>query len=152
MAAASYTFYRLVATGAYVGYCPIAPGTAGTVLAAAIYWVLRLDRLPVGGGCILLFFLLGVLSSGAMAKRMGPDPSPVVVDEMVGYWIAMLALPRGWAVAVAGFFLFRFFDIFKPFPIRRAEDLPFGWGIMADDVIAGLYTHLLLRLFLVVRG
>ena len=141
-----------MATGIVAGYCPVAPGTAGTALAAVLYWLLRLDRWPAGGMVILLFFLLGTWSATFMEKRLGPDPSQVVVDEMVGYWIAMLALPRSWALAVAGFFIFRIFDIFKPFPVRRAERLPCGWGIMADDALAGIYTNLVLRLILLVRG
>jgi phosphatidylglycerophosphatase A len=113
-----------------------------------LYWLLRLDRWPIGGGFILLFFLLGTWSAAVMEKKLGPDPPLVVVDEMVGYWIAMLALPRTWALAAAGFLIFRLFDIFKPFPVRRAERLPSGWGIMADDALAGIYTNLTLRLIL----
>jgi phosphatidylglycerophosphatase A len=130
----------------------VAPGTAGTALAAVLYWLLWPERWPAGVAVILLFFLLGVWSASFMEKKLGPDPPPVVVDEMVGYWIAMLAFPRSWILAVAGFFIFRIFDIFKPFPVRRAERLPSGWGIMADDVLAGIYTNLALRLILLVRG
>jgi len=152
IAAGGYTFHKAVATGIAAGYCPIAPGTAGTALAAVLYWLLRMDRWPVGGGFILLFFLLGVWSAAFMEKKLGPDPPQVVVDEMVGYWVAMLVLPRSWILAVAGFFIFRIFDILKPFPVRRAERLPGGWGIMADDVLAGIYTNIVLRLILLVRG
>jgi phosphatidylglycerophosphatase A len=101
----------------------VAPGTAGTALAAVIYWLLRLDRWPVGGGFILAFLLLGLWSASVMEKELGPDPPQVVADEMAGYWIAMLALPRSWVLVVAGFLLFRIFDILKPFPVRRAERL-----------------------------
>ena len=141
-----------MATGLFTGHCPVAPGTAGTALAAIIYWALGLDRWPVGGGFILLFLVLGIWSATLLEKQLGPDPPQVVVDEMVGYWIAMLTLPRSWVLVVAGFFIFRIFDIVKPFPVRRAERLPFGWGIMADDALAGIYTHVVLRLILLVRG
>jgi phosphatidylglycerophosphatase A len=100
----------------------------------------------------VLFFLLGTWSAALMEKDLGTDPPQVVVDEMVGYWIAMLALDRSWALVVIGFFIFRIFDILKPFPVRRAERLPSGWGIMADDALAGIYTNLVLRLILLVRG
>lgn len=136
----------------FVGHFPIAPGTAGTIVAAAIYWFVGLDRPLVGGEFILLFFLLGVRASTAMERQLGPDPSRVVVDEMVGFWIALFALPKGWVLMAIGFFLFRIFDIWKPFPIRRAESLPEGWGIMADDAMAGIYTNVLLRLALFLRG
>jgi phosphatidylglycerophosphatase A len=144
----------MVATGLLVGYFPIAPGTAGTALAGVLYWAFRLDRWPVGGGCILLFFLLGAWSATVVERGLGrgPDPPQVVVDEMVGYWIAMFALPRSWVLAIVGFLIFRIFDIVKPFPVRRSEKLPSGWGIMADDAIAGIYTNLLLRLMLLLRG
>lgn len=143
---------RIIATGVFVGHFPIAPGTAGTIVAAAIYWFLRLDILLVGGVFILLFFLLGVRASTAMERQMGPDPSLVVVDEMVGFWIALFALPKTWPLLVIGFFLFRLFDIWKPFPIRRTERLREGWGIMADDALAGIYTNVLLQLALILRG
>jgi len=152
IAAAGNIFHKTVATGIFTGYCPVAPGTAGAALAAVLYWLLRLDRWPIGSGFILLFFLLGTWSATFIEKRLGPDPSQVVVDEMVGYWIAMLALPRSWVLVVAGFFIFRIFDIFKPFPVRQAERLPFGWGIMTDDALAGIYTNLVLRIILLVRG
>jgi phosphatidylglycerophosphatase A len=145
-------FDRLIATGGHVGYFPIAPGTAGTFLAAALYWLLRLDLPLAGGACILLFLLAGIPASSRMEAHLGPDPPQVVVDEMVGFWIAMFALPRGLALVAVGFLVFRIFDIFKPFPVRRAERLPGGWGIMTDDVISGIYTNLVLRLILVLRG
>lgn len=135
-----------------MGYFPIAPGTAGTVLAAAIYWILRLDLPLVNAGFVVLFLAAGTLASTNMEKHLGPDPPQVVVDEMVGFWVAMFALPRGGALLIAGFLLFRVFDIFKPFPVGKAERLPAGWGIMADDVVSGIYTNLLLRLALFLRG
>ncbi|MCK4271875.1 phosphatidylglycerophosphatase A [bacterium] len=143
---------RIIATGVFVGHFPIAPGTAGTIVAAAIYWFLRLDILLVGGVFILLFFLLGVRASTAMERQLGQDPSQVVVDEMVGFWIALFALPRSLILVAIGFFLFRLFDIWKPFPIRRTERLREGWGIMVDDALAGIYTNVLLQLALILRG
>ena len=101
------TFHRVIATGALTGYCPVAPGTAGTALAAVLYWLLRLDRWPVGGGFILLILLLGTWSASFMVRQLGPDPPQVVVDEMAGYWIAMLALPG------AGFWPSRGFSFFE---------------------------------------
>ncbi|MCK4596643.1 phosphatidylglycerophosphatase A, partial [bacterium] len=117
-----------------------------------IYWFLRLDILLVGGVFILLFFLLGVRASTAMERQLGQDPSQVVVDEMVGFWIALFALPRSLILVAIGFFLFRLFDIWKPFPIRRTERLREGWGIMVDDALAGIYTNVLLQLALILRG
>lgn len=135
-----------------MGYFPIAPGTAGTVVAGVIYWFARPSHPLIYGALILLFFLLGTRASTIVERQMGPDPSLVVVDEMVGFWIALFALPKTWPLLVIGFFLFRLFDIWKPFPIRRTERLREGWGIMADDAMAGIYTNVLLQLALILRG
>jgi phosphatidylglycerophosphatase A len=81
-----------------------------------------------------------------MQRHLGQDPPRVVVDEAVGFWIALFALPKSLVLVAIGFVLFRLFDIWKPFPIRKIEGFPHGWGIMADDVVAGIYTNVLLRL------
>ncbi len=135
-----------------MGYFPIAPGTMGTVVAGVIYWFARPSHPLIYGALILLFFLLGTRASTIVERQMGPDPSLVVVDEMVGFWIALFALPRSLILLVIGFFLFRLFDIWKPFPIRQTERLREGWGIMADDALAGIYTNVLLQLALILRG
>lgn len=135
-----------------MGYFPIAPGTMGTVVAGVIYWFARPSHPLIYGALILLFFLLGTRASTIVERQMGPDPSLVVVDEMVGFWIALFALPRSLILLVIGFFLFRLFDIWKPFPIRQTERLREGWGIMADDAMAGIYTNVLLQLALILRG
>jgi phosphatidylglycerophosphatase A len=124
----------------------------GTVVAGVIYWFARPSHPLIYGALILLFFLLGTRASTIVERQMGPDPSLVVVDEMVGFWIALFALPRSLILLVIGFFLFRLFDIWKPFPIRRTERLREGWGIMADDAMAGIYTNVLLQLALILRG
>jgi phosphatidylglycerophosphatase A len=121
-------------------------------VAGVIYWFARPSHPLIYGALILLFFLLGARAGTIVERQMGTDPSLVVIDEMVGFWIALFALPKAWPLLVGGFFLFRIFDIWKPFPARRAEALPEGWGIMADDAIAGIYTNLLLHLALLVRG
>ena len=135
-----------------MGYFPIAPGTAGTVVAGVIYWFARPSHPLIYGAFILLFFLLGTRASTIVERQTGPDPSLVVVDEMVGLWIALFALPRSLILVAIGFFLFRLFDIWKPFPIRRTERLREGWGIMVDDALAGIYTNVLLQLALILRG
>jgi phosphatidylglycerophosphatase A len=152
MAASGNKADRVIATMGFVGRCPLAPGTAGTLAAAAIYWYVGLDRLLLGGGFILLFFLLGVRASLVMQRHFGQDPPRVVVDEAVGFWIALFAVPKSLVLVASGFVLFRLFDIWKPFPIRKVEGLPHGWGIMADDVVAGIYTNVLLRLASVLIG
>lgn len=137
-----------MATCGGVGYCPIAPGTAGSAVGVAL--VAGLSRIPWGApwaGVTLLLvagclFGLGVRTAGEAEKFFGRgDPGQVVIDEVVGQIVTFLGHPHpSWKLLIAGFVLFRIFDILKPFPARRAEHAPGGWGIMLDDVAAGIYA------------
>ena len=112
----------------------------------ALFWPLH--RLPLGvqAVAVVLVFALGVAAAGHVARRLGiEDPGLVVVDEVVGMWVSLLGVPFTGVTAIAGFLLFRVFDVFKPYPARDLESLPGGWGIMCDDVMAGVYANLLLR-------
>jgi phosphatidylglycerophosphatase A len=136
-----------IATAGGAGYCPIAPGTAGSLVGVAV--VAGLAQLPLSrAGSIavlaaasLVLFALGVWSGGEAEKYFGRvDPGQVVVDEVVGQMLTFLLFPHAtWKWLAVGFLLFRAFDIVKPFPARQAERFPGGWGIMVDDVVAGLY-------------
>ncbi|MAW88189.1 MAG: phosphatidylglycerophosphatase A [Phyllobacteriaceae bacterium] len=151
-------FWKLIATGFGAGYSPLAPGTMGAALACLILWLLHIWQPESFSGnwsvahwlldLILLFGGLGVAATDALADEWGHDPSKVVVDEMVGLWVAMLGIPVTWQWLLAAFVLFRIFDIWKPLVIKRAEALPGGWGVMADDVLAGIYSAALLHLFI----
>ena len=143
----------LIATGFGSGYSPIAPGTAGAVLATLIWFGLSLaltfhNLLIVTVLLILLFTFTGVWSSGIMESSWGKDPSKVVIDEMVGVWIPLLAVNNENKhyvyYALAALLLFRLFDIFKPLGIRKMEAIEGGWGIMLDDILAGLYSLFIL--------
>ena len=134
---------RGIATGAGVGYAPVAPGTVGTAVAG----LLALGLVQVGSVVLNLVAVLaatglGVWAAGETARAMGdPDPGPVVIDEVAGFWLAILPLPpRSWIAWGVAFLLFRLLDIWKPWPLRRLEALPGGWGIMLDDLAAGLVT------------
>jgi phosphatidylglycerophosphatase A len=141
-----------IATGLGSGYFPVAPGTAGSALGLALVIAFRQTSLkPLGLAVALatfagLLFVLGVWSAGRAEKVFGRvDPGQVVIDEVVGQIITFVATPRvTWTGLIAGFILFRAFDIVKPFPARRAERFPGGWGIMLDDLVAGLYTLVVL--------
>ena len=136
-----------IATAGGAGYFPIAPGTAGSLVGVAI--VVALERLPlhrataitVLGVVSLALFGAGVWAAGEAEKFFGrTDPGEVVIDEVVGQMLTFLMIPHAtWKWLVGGFLLFRAFDIIKPFPARQAERIPRGWGIMVDDVIAGVY-------------
>jgi len=136
-----------IATVAGAGYFPLAPGTIGSLVGVGV--VAGLAQLPLHHAAAIgllaaasaVIFFPGVWAAGEAEKYFGrTDPGQVVVDEVVGQMLTFLLLPHAtWIWLVGGFFLFRAFDIIKPFPARQAERFPRGWGIMLDDVIAGLY-------------
>lgn len=137
---------KLVATGLGSGYSPVAPGTAGSLVGLLLFLPLAGLAWPTQLAATAAVTLLGVLAAGRVARLLGrKDPGLVVVDEVAGQWITFLALPMTPVTALAGFLLFRLMDIVKPWPARDLERLPGGLGIMADDVAAGIYAHLLLR-------
>jgi phosphatidylglycerophosphatase A len=133
----------LVATGGYSGYAGIVPGTVGSLVGLVLYLPLAaIASIPVCLIATFALFFLGVLASGRMERTWRvKDPQPVVIDEIVGMWISLLFVPTGAGYFLAAFILFRIFDIIKPFPARQAELLAGGWGIMVDDVIAGIYAN-----------
>jgi phosphatidylglycerophosphatase A len=140
-----------VATGLGSGYAPFAPGTAGSAVGLLLY--VPLAGRPPGQvlAATALVILLGIAAGDHVARRLGKkDPGLVVVDEVAGQWIALLFLPLTLATAVAGFLLFRLMDVVKPWPARDFERLPGGIGIMADDLMAGVYANLLLRVGLAI--
>jgi phosphatidylglycerophosphatase A len=142
-----YLFHKIISTGFGTGYCPVAPGTAGAAFATIIWWVLSLFLLSphslfiATALLVVVFTILGVWSSGIVESIWGEDPSRVVVDEMVGVWIPLLAVSDGNIYyGLLSFALFRLFDIFKPLGIRKMEAFKGGWGIMLDDILAGIYS------------
>lgn len=143
-------FHIIIASGFGSGFSPFAPGTAGALVAVIIwtvlFYVIPFNVLLVVTSLLIVFFTAaGIWSADKLESEWGKDPSKVVVDEMVGVWIALLAVPVGnvWYILFA-FLLFRFFDIFKPLGIRKMEQLEGGIGVMADDILAGIYSFLLL--------
>jgi phosphatidylglycerophosphatase A len=142
-----------IATFGGAGYFPVAPGTLTSFLVILGYRALfHKFSWPVYLSIGLLIYVLGVWSSTKYAQRIKKeDPRTVVIDEVLGQWTALLLVPPSWGLLLLSFFLFRFFDIFKPLFIRKAETFHSGWGIMLDDVLAGLYASILLNVFLLVR-
>jgi phosphatidylglycerophosphatase A len=137
---------KLVATGLGSGYSPFAPGTAGSLVGLALFLPLAGLGWPWQLAAVAALTLVGTLAASRTARLLGrKDPGLVVVDEVAGQWITFVALPFTPLTALAGFLLFRAMDIVKPWPARDLERLPGGVGIMADDVAAGIYAHLLLR-------
>ncbi len=149
---------RLISTAFGIGYSPIGPGTMGALATVIIYWFSpELTTLQLVLFCIFIT-LLGVFTSSItekeFQKRAGNnkvhDPGIIIIDEIAGMLVALIALPKTLPLVIAAFFLFRFFDIVKPFPIKKIEKLPTGWGIMFDDVAAGIFSNIVLQLIIVI--
>lgn len=128
-----------LATGCYVGRAPLAPGTLGTLVGIPIVWALSKLHWPMAAGTTVLIILGAVwLAHQAELLLNTKDPGCIVIDEIAGLCVAMFGVPFTWGTALAGFVLFRIFDVIKPPPIKQVERyLSGGWGIVMDDVVAG---------------
>jgi phosphatidylglycerophosphatase A len=142
---------RVVATAFGSGYSPVAPGTAGSLVGLLLFWPLAPLAWWLQATAIAVLLVVGTAAAGRVAEITGKkDPGLVVVDEVVGQWITIAALPLTPFALLLGFVLFRVMDVVKPWPARQLEALPGGLGIMADDVAAGVYAHLALQVGLLV--
>jgi phosphatidylglycerophosphatase A len=137
-----------LASGFGSGFSPRAPGTVGTAVAMLPWLWLRTLPLPYYALAVLLAFVIGVWASTWVVRRSGvQDPQIVVWDEFVGVWIALIAAPAGWIWMLAGFALFRLFDIWKPWPVNWADEkIGGGLGVMLDDVFAGFYALIVMEI------
>lgn len=133
-----------VATFLYTGFFPLAPATFATAVFLAAYWLVPGGEWLAHGAVLAATILISVPASTRVEKTRGKDPSCVVIDEVVGIQIALVAAEPTFIGVVSAFVLFRVFDIWKPFPIDRLQNLPGGWGIVADDAVAGLYARIVL--------
>jgi phosphatidylglycerophosphatase A len=135
-----------IATCAYVGYAPVAPGTFGSAAGLAVYYLVRRQA----STRVELAVIAAVLAVGLWAATEaehyfgGIDPGPVVIDEVVGMLITLALIPVSITGAIVGFLIFRVLDVVKPWPARRLEHLPGGFGIVLDDVMAGIYGNLIM--------
>lgn len=141
-------FYHAVSTLGFIGYSPYAPGTAGSLAG-----FLLLILFNPGDGMILLIsgplFLLGLLASHDTEKILGKDSGHIVIDELYGYLVSVLFIPKTMGYLIAALLLFRFFDILKPYPIRKIEEsFSGGLGIMLDDLLAGFFANICLQLWI----
>lgn len=146
-------FALALASFGYVGFAPVAPGTVGAAAAIPVFLLLRL----AGSAWLEIAVCAGIVVAGAWsAKRTEAllgveDPGLVVIDEVVGMFVSLLFLPATWPVVAAAFVAFRLFDIVKPWPAGRLERVPGGWGVMADDVMAGVYANLAVQVLVWAR-
>jgi phosphatidylglycerophosphatase A len=136
-----------IAQGAWSGRSPIAPGTAGTLVAVMLFLVLRQLSLPFYALSVVIFCLVGTWAAGRAEELLGCKDCPsIVIDEIAGYLISLILLPGTWGFMTAAFLLFRVFDIAKPWPLHGLQKVRGGLGVMLDDIGAGIYTNLLLQL------
>lgn len=147
-----FTFWdKMIATSFGFGYWPWGPGTMGAVFGLMVwcpvfYFCSYTTTIIATLALIAVFTAIGIPAASASESEWGEDPSRVVMDETVGMWISLLAVPAGgpWWNIAAAFVLFRLFDIFKPLGVRKMESLGGGLGIMADDILAGIYSAVVL--------
>ena len=138
-------FPAFIATAGPVGFMPIAPGTWGSALAVLIWWF-GIKDLPISSYLIVLFLItaISIWSSTKAEKSLGHDSGHIVIDEFAGQLTALIVCPHSILFGVLGFFIFRLFDIWKPYPIYSSQKLPSGWGVTIDDILAGIYTAIAL--------
>ena len=137
----------ILASGFGAGYSPLAPGTVGTLFAIPMALVLSLLPPPLRELTLITFCFLSFWIADKAQSHWGRRDDPrIVIDEIVGFLLTMLWLPMTIGWIIAGFFLFRFFDILKPPPIRRLEEVRGGFGVVLDDVLAGIYGNIVLQL------
>jgi phosphatidylglycerophosphatase A len=141
---------HLLSLGFGSGLAPRAPGTFGTLVAIPFYLLLAELDLPFYLVIVAVAFVIGVFLCGYTSKALGVhDHSGIVWDEFVGFWITMIAVPLSWQSILLGFVLFRIFDIFKPWPVNIADKkMQGGFGIMFDDVLAGIYALICMHVIL----
>ena len=144
---------KCVGTGFFIGYAPFAQGTFGSLVVPLMYMVLPGKTLEgyylssiIAVALALMFYMLGVWASGVCEKLWGHDPGRVVIDEIVGMLVTLAFVPLSIVTVWAGFLLFRVFDILKPPPVGYFERFRSGWGVMNDDVAAGVLANLCLRI------
>jgi phosphatidylglycerophosphatase A len=143
--------YLTFASMFYIGYIPGAPGTYASLATTLLFFlVYRMSHRIVPSlhlSAVCLISLAGILASAQIARSAGQeDPSFIVIDEVAGQLVTFLFLPVGFLNLFLGFLFFRIFDMWKPFPIRKLESLGSGVGVMADDLLAGVYGNVLLQL------
>jgi phosphatidylglycerophosphatase A len=157
-----------------VGYIPFAPGTFGSLLGILVWiaipdrwiglgWKVYMPNLNIvpnhhdymvyltALGITLLVSLVAVWITGKAEKNLGHDSPKIILDEVCGMWLSVMFLPRTWMLYIYAFVLFRAFDIGKPYPVKQVQNLPSGWGIVADDLTAAIYVNLLLQVLLHIK-
>ena len=138
-----------IGTVFYIGKLPLAPGTWASIFAVLCWYFLfqSVNHFVLPAISIFLFLIGGIASDTIVKNSKEHDPSRIVIDEWVGQWIALSMMPINIRTGVVAFVAFRIFDIIKPWPVRKMEKIPGGWGIMADDAMAGIMAYFVVLIF-----
>ena len=145
-------FEKLIGSGFFTGYSPVASGTVGSIAALLIYLIPGFEQLFIIIPAIIIFLVYGIYLGDKFEAEYGKDPAQCTIDEIVGTWISLIALPKTTWIIVAAFLLWRILDIIKPAPARNLEKLKGGLGIMSDDVVSGIYTLIIMHLIVYLLG
>ena len=145
-------FEKLIGSGFYTGYFPVASGTVGSIAAIIIYLIPGFEQLFIIIPSTIAFMVYGIFVGTKFEAQYGKDPAQCTIDEVVGTWISLIALPKTIWIITAAFFLWRILDIVKPPPARNLEKLKGGLGIMIDDVVSGIYTLIIMHLVVYLLG
>ena len=145
-------FEKFIGSGFFTGYSPIASGTVGSIAAVLIYLIPGFEQLFIIIPSIIIFLVYGIYLGNKFEVHYGKDPAQCTVDEVVGTWISLLALPKTFGIIVVAFLIWRILDIIKPPPVRSFEKLKGGLGIMIDDVVSGIYTLIIMHLIVYLLG
>jgi len=145
-------FEKLLGSGFYSGYSPFISGTIGSLVAIGFFMIPGFEQLFIIIPAIIIFFIYGVFVGDKFEKQYGKDPAECTIDEFVGTWISLIALPKTIWILTVAFILWRILDIIKPPPARNLEKIKGGLGIMLDDVLSGAYTLIIMHLAVYLLG
>ena len=143
---------KLLGSGFYTGYIPIASGTFGSFAALLIYFIPGFEKLFIILPVTLIFLLYGIYVGSKFETVYGKDPAECTIDEMVGMWISLILLPKTSFIVAITFIIWRVLDIIKPYPARSFERFKGGFGIMIDDVVSSIYTLIIMHLIVYFLG
>jgi len=140
----------LIGSGLFSGFIPVAPATFSCIISIILWWLIpaKIPYIIIG----LSLFIMGIFISDRLSKIWGNDPKKVTIDEYASFLLPLYFTPKSFIPLLIAFVLFRFFDIVKPPPIRSLEKLPGGWGIMLDDLLAAVYTTIIILLLPIVHN
>ena len=141
---------RLFGSGFYTGYISFIPGTFGSLAALIIYYIPGFENPVILIPCIIIFTFYGIYVGNKFEEVYGKDPSQCTIDEVVGMWISLLFLPKTITISIITFVIWRILDILKPSPARNFEKLKGGMGIMLDDITSGIYSLIIVHVFLII--